>query len=148
MLGEHRIATSLLGCVQVRGMGAEHQFQRLGQVLQQVEAVRDLHRPGCAMACALGKGARPVARDHLDTRVLAQPRGQGVRLAAGQQRHRAMPFEVHQHGAVGVALAQSPIVNAEHGRGYDGWHGRLPYYVQQRVAARHKPKLAPEAHAG
>jgi len=89
-----------------------------------------------------------VARDHLDTRVLAQPSGQRVCFAAGQQRHRAVPFEVHQHGAVGVALAQSPIVDAEHGRGHDGWHERLPCCVQQRVAACRKPKLAAEAHAG
>jgi hypothetical protein len=100
------------------------------------------------MARAFGKGSRPVARDHFDTRMPAQPRGQGVRLAARQQRHRAVPFEVHQHGAVGVALAQSPVIDAEHRRGHDGWHGRLPYYVQQRVAARAKPKLAAEAHAG
>jgi hypothetical protein len=89
-----------------------------------------------------------VARDHLDTRVLAQPSGQRVRLAARQQRHRAVPFEVHQHGAVGVALAQSPIVDAEHGWGHDGRHGRLPYQAQQRVAAGRQPKLATEARAG
>ena len=61
MLGEHRVAMGLLGCVQVRGMGAEHPLQRLGQVLQPVESVRDLHRPGRAMARALGKGPDPAA---------------------------------------------------------------------------------------
>jgi len=100
------------------------------------------------MARPLGKGARPVARDDVDAGVLAQPSGQRVCLAAGQQRHRAVPFEVHQHGAVGIALAQSPIVDAEHGQGHDGWHGRLPYHAQQRVAARRKPKLATETRAG
>ena len=148
MFGEHRVATGLLGCVQVRGMGAEHQFQRLGQVLQQVEPVRDLHGPGRAMARTLGKGTRPVARDHGDAGVPAQPRSQRVRLAAREQRHRAVPFEVHQHGAVGVALAQSPIVDAKHGRGHDRRHGRLPYRAQQRVAACRKPELAAEARAG
>jgi len=59
-----------------------------------------------AIARALGVGARPVARDHVDTGVLAQPCGQRVRLAARQQRHRAALFEVHQHGPVGIALAQ------------------------------------------
>ncbi len=59
-----------------------------------------------------------------------------------------MPFEVHQHGAVGVALTQCPVIDAKYGRGHDGWHGRLPYYVQQRVAAGDKPKLATETHPG
>ncbi len=57
MLSERRVVTGLLGCVQVRGMAAEHHLQRLDQVLQQVEAVCDLHRPRRAMARTLGKGA-------------------------------------------------------------------------------------------
>ena len=44
----------LLNSTQAAGAGGKHQLQRLGQVLQQVEAVRDLHRPGRAAASAFG----------------------------------------------------------------------------------------------
>jgi hypothetical protein len=42
----------LLGRAQVLGMGGEHHLQRLGQVLQQVEAVGDLNRRGRTVAGA------------------------------------------------------------------------------------------------
>ena len=105
----------LLGVAQLAGMGHEHQFQRLGQVLQQVEAVRHLHRPGSAAAGALGIGAGAVTGDDLHTGVGAQPGGERAGLAVGQQRHRAAALEVHQHGAVGVPLrrAQSSTPRAD-----------------------------------
>jgi hypothetical protein len=138
----------LLGGAQVASVGGEHQLQRLGQVLQQVEAVRDLHRLGRAAAGSLGIRTRPVARDHGDAGVGAQPGRERVRLAVGQQRHRVPPLQVHQHGAVGVSFTHRPVVHTEGGRGHDGRHGGSPDQVQQRVAARRQPELAAEACAG
>ncbi len=57
----HGLAAGLLGRAQILGMGGEHHFQRLGQVLQQVEAVGDLHGPGRTVAGALGEGAGAIA---------------------------------------------------------------------------------------
>ena len=51
---------------QARDVGGEHGLQRLGEVLQQVEAVGDLHGPWCAAASAVGVGAGAVARHDLD----------------------------------------------------------------------------------
>jgi hypothetical protein len=45
--------------------------------------------------------------------MLAKPVCQRFRFALGQQRHRPSSVEVHQHGAVGVPFAQSPVVHAE-----------------------------------
>jgi len=95
-------------------------LQRLGQVLQEVEAVGDLHRLGRAAPDAVGVGAGAIAGDHRDAGVLAQPRRQGARLAVGQQRHRPPPLQVDQHGAVAVALAQGPIIDAEDRRRHLG----------------------------
>ena len=80
--------------------------------------------------------------------MLAQPRGQCVRLAARQQRHRPVLVEVNQHGAVAVPLAQSPVIHAEGGRRCDIGHWRSPNQAQQRVAAGVQPELAAKAHAG
>ena len=71
--GGFDVTTGLLNGAQVARVGGESYFQRLGQVLQQVEAVRDLHGCGRAVAGALGICAGTVARDHCDPGVLAQP---------------------------------------------------------------------------
>jgi hypothetical protein len=78
----------------------------------------------------------------------AQPRRQRVRLAVGQQRHGLAPLEVYQHGAVGGALAQRPVVHTKDGRSHHRRHGGLPNSAQQRVAAGGQPELATEPHAG
>ena len=133
---------------QVLGVRGERGLQRLGQVLQQVEAVGDLHRPGRAAPDAVGVGAGAVARHDRDPGVLAQPAGEGLGLAVGQQRHRPPPLQVDQHGAVAVALAQRPVVDPED-RGRDlGRRGRRPDQPQQRVARGRHEQLAGQAGAG
>ena len=133
---------------QVRGVRGERGLQRLGQVLQQVEAVGDLHRLGRAAPGAVGVGAGAVARHDLDPGVLAQPAGEGLRLAVGQQRHRPPPLQVDQHGAVAVALAQRPVVDPED-RGRDlGRRGRRPDQPQQGVARGRHEQGAAQPGAG
>jgi hypothetical protein len=128
----------------VRGEG---QFQRLGQVLQQVEAVRHLHGPGCAVARALGIGAGAVAGEHCNAGVLAQPGRERACLAVGQQRHRTVLFQVDQHGAVDVPFAQRPVVHAQGGGRRHGRQGCPPDQAQQRVAARRQPELVAKTRA-
>ena len=83
-------------------MGGEHHLQCLGQILQQVETIRDLYRPGRALAGALGISAGAVACDHLDAGMLPEPCRKRTSLAVRQKRQGTVPGEVHQHGAVGV----------------------------------------------
>jgi hypothetical protein len=54
-----------------------------GQVVPQVETVRDLDRVGCSGAGAVGVGAGPVAADHLNPGMRPQPRGEGAGFAVG-----------------------------------------------------------------
>ena len=141
------LAAGLVDRAKVLGMEGEHHFQRLGQVLQQVEAVGDLHRRRGAATRALGVGAGAVACDHRDTGMRAQPRRQRVRLAIGQQRHRTAALQIHQHSAVSGALAQRPVVHPESGRGHGRRHGGLPNPPQQRVAAGSQSELGAKTHA-
>ena len=147
-LGEHGLATGLFHRPQVAGMGGEHQPQHLGQVLQQVEAVRDLHRVRRAVTAALGIRARAVTGNHLDAGVLAQPSCKGICLAVGQQRYRPAPLEVDQHGAIRVPLKQRPVVHAQRRRCRDVGQRRSPDQAQQRVAARRQPEPAAEPYTG
>src|SRR6201987_5425129 len=53
------LAAGLVDPAKVFGMDGEHHFQHLGQVLQQVEAVGDLHRLRRAGSCAATPPACP-----------------------------------------------------------------------------------------
>ena len=143
----HGLAAGLIDRAKVLGMAGEYHLQHLGQVLQQVEAVSDLHRRRRTAARALSISTGAVACDHRDTRMRAQPGRERVRLAIGQQRHRTTALEVDQDGAVGDALAQCPVVHAESGRGHGRWYGGLPNPAQQCVAAGGQSELGPKAHA-
>ena len=101
------LAAGLVDRAKVFGMEGERHFQRLGQVLQQMKAVSDLHRRRGTPTRPLGVSAGAVACDHRDTGMRAQPRRERVRLAIGQQRHRTAALQIHQHSTVSGALAQA-----------------------------------------
>jgi hypothetical protein len=147
LCGSLRPAAGLFHRAQVASVGSERHLQRLGQVLQQVEAVCHLNGCGGAVVGALGIRTGAVARDHRDAGVLAQPGRERARLAVGQQRHGTASVEVHQHGAVGVPLAQRPVVHAQRGGCRDAGQRCAPDQAQQRVAARVQPEPAAEACA-
>jgi hypothetical protein len=56
----------------------------VGQVVEQVPAVRHVDRVGCAVAGSVGVAAGAVAADHLGTGMGAQPVGEGVAEAIRQ----------------------------------------------------------------
>ena len=142
------LAPGLLGIPQLSDVTGERQLQRFGQVLEQVEAVSDLHRVRRPAAASRGIGAGAVTGDHLDARVLAQPGGERFGFAVGQQRHRAVPVKVHQHRAVGVPLAHRPVVHAQcRGRGV--WRQECPPdQAQQGVLAGGQPYAVAQARTG
>ena len=80
----------------------------------------------------IGTGA--ISRHDLDLRMLPQPLRERRRLAVGQQRYRPPSLQVDQHRAVGMTLAQRPVVDAEDQGCHLHWQGRCPDQPQQRVA--------------
>ena len=74
-----------------------------GQVVPQVESIRDLDGVGRSGAGAVGIGAGPVAADHLNPGMRLQPRGEGAGLPVGQHVDRPVGVHVDEHRAVEVA---------------------------------------------
>ena len=112
-------------------------------------AVGDLDRVRGAAARPVRIGPRPVADHHRDARTLAQPGGQGVGTAVGQQVHDLTPLEVAQDRAVAPPAAPRPVVHAEHsgchGRRADG--GAPSDQPEQRVAADRRAEAAGQPRA-
>jgi hypothetical protein len=70
---------------EILGVRREQRLQRLGEVVQEVEAVRHLGGLGHATPCAVDVGAGAVARDDLHAGVGLPPCRQRIRLAPGQE---------------------------------------------------------------
>lgn len=80
--------------------------------------------------------------------MFAQPGDERAGLAVREQRHGTALLQVHQHRAIGVSLAQRPIVHAQHRWCGVRWYGYPPDQAQQGVPARDQSHAAAEAHTG
>ena len=88
-------------------------LEHLTDVVQQVPAVGDLHRPGCCHRDAAGVFGRAVARHYLDGGLRAQPGRHRLGLPVGQQIDDAASLQVDDDRAVGLPAAQGPVVDAD-----------------------------------
>ena len=70
------------------------------EVAQQVPTVSNLNRVRRPLADTVGIGAGTVARDNLDTGVLAKPRSQCFGLPIGQQVHDLIALQIDQNSPV------------------------------------------------
>lgn len=135
-LGFSRRSDSQLGgCSKVAVMAGEDLAQGIGQIVQEMPPVRDLNGGGRTLADAISVGASTITSDNLDARMSFQPCGNGVSLAVGQQVDRTIALKIDQNGAVTLAAAPRPVVDADDARCWDRRHRLRPDQTQQRVAA-------------
>jgi DNA ligase D-like protein (predicted 3'-phosphoesterase) len=83
---------------------ADRPLDRLGEVVPQVPAVRDLDRVRSTAGAAVGVDPGPVPADHLSSRPGSQPRGERIRRALVQDVGRAPGLDVNQQRAVTAPL--------------------------------------------
>jgi hypothetical protein len=129
-------------------MPHEHLGEGFGEVLYQMQTVRDLRRGGYPLAHALGIRTGPIPRDDLYPRVCLEPLRHRLGRAVRQQRHGLVALQVHEDGAIGVPSAQGEIIHAQHGRGGGRGDGLLAQQMQQRLSAHGAAPALPEAHPG
>ncbi|MDR6773333.1 hypothetical protein J2Y49_004085 [Azospirillum sp. BE72] len=89
--------------LQVPMMTGETLTQRIGEIVQEMPAVRDLNGGRYAPADAVGIGARTIAGNDLDAGMSLQPCGDGVGLAVGQQVDRAAVSAPDEYSSKGAA---------------------------------------------
>jgi hypothetical protein len=75
-------------------MGGEHLGQCVGQILQQMEAVRHLAGRGRPEAGGFRIRLGPIAYNDLHSGMRLQPPGDGAGLAIGEQGQGPPPFKV------------------------------------------------------
>jgi hypothetical protein len=80
--------------------------------------------------------------------MLAQPPGEGVSLAVGEQVHRAVGVHVDQYRAVHLPAAQREVVHPEHRHRPYRRVGQPADHPQQGGAADHQPQPGAEPSGG
>ena len=83
---------------QVRAVQRQFAFDRLAQILHEMEPVADLVRRGGGPAGGLGVPAVAVPTDRVDVRMRPQPLLDGLRGVIIDHVDLGVPFQVHQDG--------------------------------------------------
>ena len=128
----HRLA-------QRRVVARQIALHRLGDVPQQVKAVRYLHRLGCAQPRRLSIGPRPIPADYLDLRMTVQPTGHRRCRAIGQDINHTVGLQVDHNGAIGPPPLVRPIIDPDDPHRARGWRGCGTHQTEQRPPAHRHP---------
>ena len=125
----------------------EHSRNHISEVLQEVEAVGNLHGARSDPTYSLAVLIAKVPAHHLDPRMLRKPSGEGVCATVRQNIHRHVSFKIHQYRPVAGPATEGEVVHAQN-------PGRLamrrPHradVVQHRVSGGHDPEIFQKARA-
>jgi hypothetical protein len=95
----------------------------------------------------LSVGPGSVATDQLDARMRPEPGRERGGLPIGQEIDHTMALQVHEHGAVALAPAPGPVIDAQHARGQDLRGGRAAEAGEERGRPDREPMAASAASA-
>ncbi len=108
--------------------------QGVAEVAQQRPSVSNLRCVRRSLADAIGVDTGPIARNHLDTGMLAQLIGQAFGVAIGQKINHPVTFEIADNRAVSQAAPPGPFIHTNHPRRRRGIDPGGADHAQQRIA--------------
>ena len=135
------------GRLERRSVVEQKGFQGLAEVLDEMEAIDDLHRLGGPPANAVGVEVTAITADDGDRRMLGQPGRHAGGRAVRQQVHDPMRREIDQDGAIAMAPPPGPLVHAD---GLQGWGGEdrgRPHEPEQGGGTGRQPQTSREPGA-
>src|SRR2546429_26825 len=100
-----------------------------------MKAIGHLLGLGSSFARSLSIGSCTVTADEFDSGMSRQPGYQGLSLAVRQQLHNAMSLQINQDGAIGLPLADRPIVHSKHAWGRSIGQGSTAKQAQEGMDA-------------
>jgi hypothetical protein len=121
----------------------EHLLQGFPEMLEQMEAIRDLGGGGSPLAGALGRGVPAVPCDHLAPGMFLEPLGDGLGVPLRQASEGLAAFEIHEPRAIRLAVAEREIVHPkDRGSGSLGPSELAPDAQPRVPTRRHAPGVA------
>src|SRR5215208_8129559 len=92
----------------------ERPRDHISEVLQEVEAVGNLHGVRSGSLGRFGVLSATVPAHHFYSRMLRKPPGEGVRTPVGQYVHQFTTFEIHQNGSIAGSTTESEVIHAQY----------------------------------
>jgi hypothetical protein len=94
-------------------MAFEQPLQHLTGILEQMEAVGNLHRIGGTPCSAISILGCAITANHLNAGMVFEPLLQNRRRSFRQEVARLMLVEIHEDGAVELAFTERKVVHAQ-----------------------------------
>jgi len=129
----------VLDAAMVGGNGLLHV---VAQVIPHVPPVGNLPGIGRALPAAQREAAGPVPADQPDTRMSAEPLGEGAGLPVGEDVDDAVGVHVQQDAGVRLATPLGPVIYAEHRDLADLGIGQRPDQPDQRAPGHDRAQCA------
>ena len=129
----------VLEAAMVGGNGLLHV---VAQVIPHVPPVGNLPGIGRALPAAQREAAGPVPADQPDTRMSAEPLGEGAGLPVGEDVDDAVGVHVQQDAGVRLATPLGPVIYAEHRDLADLGIGQRPDQPDQRAPGHDRAQCA------
>jgi len=118
-------------------------LERIIKVDQDMKPIRNLKRSWSAFSGSLRVGSCSVTADDFNPRISGEPGFQRLSLSVRQDIHNVMSFQVNEECAIGLPLADGPIVHSKHAWGRSSRNGSTAEQTEQRVSTdRHLHVLA------
>ena len=114
----------------------KHLFEDIGRILYHVEPVSHVHGMRRSPAHAVRIRSSPVAADNGDAGMIDQPVGQRLSAPVGQEIYQLVSLQVRQERPIGSAASETPVIHAQHPRGWGSGKRRLSHHAQHTVATR------------
>jgi hypothetical protein len=95
-------------------MPIEDAFHSITKIIEDMEAVGNMHCLRSAARCSLSIGGTPIPRHDLDGGVGLQPLRQAGSRPIWEQIHGSALLGIDQDGAIGVPSPLAPVVHPQH----------------------------------
>jgi hypothetical protein len=123
-------------------VGGNGRLDVVAQVIPNVPPIGNLPGIGRALPAAQREAAGPVPADQPDTRMSAEPGGEGAGLPVGEDVDDAMSVHVEQDAGVRLATPLGPVIYAEHCDLADLGIGQRPDQPDQRAPGHDRAQCA------
>src|SRR5262245_7874157 len=91
----------------------DNTFEYVARVLDQVEAIGDLHGVWCSLTPGASVVGGSVSRDNLDARMLAQPGGGCPCTPIGKEVDDCMGLAVGEYRAIELAFVKCEVIDTK-----------------------------------
>jgi hypothetical protein len=126
----------------------EHSQDYVSEILEQVEAIRNLDGAGHSSLDGVGVLTAAVAADHFDVGVLSEPRGERFGAPVRKDVHQSVVLQVHMDSAPATPAPEGEVIHAQDPRRCRAFEIERTDVPQQGVAGDRHAEFVKKPRSG